>query len=107
MAYPMSIDWEMIQYPWTALALHKRREMSRHGFPVMCDQHSILAGSQGEHFRIRQPTQARRGRGLEVGGRLSTFHTQDDILIQVGVRLKTGFQRRGVTAVCRAASSLA
>jgi hypothetical protein len=72
-----------------ALAPDEFREVTWHGLFVMGDTHSTLFRCDFKDGEVAQACKPGMGCGLEVQAWRTTYRGKEDVLIKVGVRLKT------------------
>jgi hypothetical protein len=72
---------------------HQSGEMLRHCAAIVRNQNASLSSGSRQDFRILKTAQTCLGSGLEINRALVSPHRPHDVLIEIGIRLKSDFRR--------------
>ena len=106
MAAPMSRSCATITSPGLDCVSQKLHEVRRHRFSIMRDQNSTGIRSDEKHLGIGYTDYASLMSTQEIDRRFQPAKTNDNLEIEIGVRLESRLHARGVWALERSSVSL-
>jgi hypothetical protein len=106
MAAPISKFCETTRTPGLDLPSMNFAKCRGHCLAVMRYKDSSRFRGDTKYLRVSQPNHAALPRSQEIYTWLSPSKANDDLVVEIGVRLKSRSHARGAWVRCRASSSL-